>query len=100
VAYATGPRQSSLSRVRVPWDHSLTVTALLLWGALSDDRTGLIWYMLLALARVVFLGFESLGTRDHILLPHVRLPFSSPPTTRMVTMEVFDPVSTRVTAGD
>jgi hypothetical protein len=28
-------------------------------------------YMLLALTRVVFLGFESLGTRDHILLPQI-----------------------------
>jgi hypothetical protein len=26
---------------------------------------------------------------------HLRLPFSSPPTTRRVTVEVFDPASTR-----
>jgi hypothetical protein len=54
--------------------------------------------MLLALASVVFLGYESLGTRDHILLSDLRLPFSSPPTTRKVAVEVFDHASTRVTA--
>jgi hypothetical protein len=56
--YADGPRQRSLSRVRVPW-HSwpyFTVSVLI-------------------------------------------LPFSSPPTTRRVTVEVFDPASTRVTAS-
>jgi hypothetical protein len=41
--------------------------------------------MLLVLASAVFLGSESLGTRDHILLS---------PTTRKVTVEVFDPAST------
>jgi hypothetical protein len=40
--------------------------------------------MLQVLASIVFLGFESLGTRDHILL------------TRKVTVEVFDPASTRM----
>jgi hypothetical protein len=52
--------------------------------------------MLLALASAVFLGSESLGTRDHILLSDLRLPISSPLTTRRVTVEVFDPASTRV----
>jgi hypothetical protein len=52
-------------------------------------------YMLLVLASTVFLGSESLGTRDRILLSDLRLPFSSPPTTPMVTVEVFDPASTR-----
>jgi hypothetical protein len=52
-------------------------------------------YMLLALASAVILGSESLGTRDHILLSDLRLPISSPPTTRRVTMEVFDPASRR-----
>jgi hypothetical protein len=36
--------------------------------ALSDVRTGPLFYILLVLASVVFLGSESLGTRDHILL--------------------------------
>jgi hypothetical protein len=47
--------------------------------------------MLLALASAVLLGSESLGIRDHILLSQIlRLPFSSPSTTRRVTVEVFD----------
>jgi hypothetical protein len=53
-------------------------------------------YMLLALVSSVFLGPESLGSRDYILLPVLRLPFSSPPTTRRVTVEVFVPASTQV----
>jgi hypothetical protein len=53
-------------------------------------------YLLLALASAVFLRSESLGTRDHILLSDLRPRFSSPPTTRRVMMEVFDPVFTRV----
>jgi hypothetical protein len=82
-------------------------------------------YMLLILVSAVFLGSESLGTRDHIVLSQIwdfsfrrllrlagsrwrystwpyctvsdlRLPFSSPPTTRRVMVEVFDPASTRV----
>jgi hypothetical protein len=40
----------------------VTVTVLFLWGALSDERSGLSLYMLLVLASAVFLGFESLGT--------------------------------------
>jgi hypothetical protein len=54
-------------------------------------------YMLLALASAVLLGSESLCSRDNILLSqYLRLPFSSPPTTGRVTVEVFDPASTRV----
>jgi hypothetical protein len=45
-----------------------TVTALFLWGALSDERTGLSFVY----ASGVFLGSESLGTRDHILLSEFR----------------------------
>jgi hypothetical protein len=52
---ATGPRQRSKSRVRVPWD-----------------------------------------SRPYFTVSDSRLPFSSPPTTRRVTVEVFDPASTRV----
>jgi hypothetical protein len=54
--YAAGPRQRSLSRVRVPWDS---------------------W--------------------PYFTVSDLRLPFSSLPTTRRVTVEVYEPVSTRVT---
>jgi hypothetical protein len=52
-------------------------------------------YLLLAVASAVIFGSESHRTRDHILLSQFqRLPFSSPPTTRRVTVEVFVPAST------
>jgi hypothetical protein len=35
-------------------------------------------------------------SRSYFTVSDLRLPFSSPPTTRRVTMEVFDPASTRV----
>jgi hypothetical protein len=67
------------------------------WGVLSDVRTGLSFYMLLALASVVFHGSESLGSRDHILLSQILeynfcglLRFAG----RRVMVEVFDLAST------
>jgi hypothetical protein len=54
--YAAGPRQRSLSRVRVPWI-----------------------------------------SRPYFTVPVLRLPFLSPPTSRRVTVEVFDHASTRET---
>jgi hypothetical protein len=37
--------------------------------------------------------------RPYFTVSDLRLPFSSPPTTRRVTVEVFDPASTRVSLG-
>jgi hypothetical protein len=51
--------------------------------------------LLLILASAVIFGSESRGTRDHMLLSQIGDFFSSPPTTRRVTLEVFDPVSSR-----
>jgi hypothetical protein len=74
--------------------------------------------LLLVLASAVNLGSESRGTHDRILLsqipdspnlegqvpsgtgwlsytPRHWVPFSSPPTTRRATVEVFEPASTR-----
>jgi hypothetical protein len=55
----------------------------------------------LTVSQSVSLGVEPhLGLMIRYLLPyftvsHLRLPFSSPPTTRRVTVEVFEPASTR-----
>jgi hypothetical protein len=76
--------------------------------------------LLLVLASAVILGSEFLGTHDHILLSQIRdtlnlegqvsvfisprnrvasysprhwVPLPSPPTTRWVTAEIFDPAS-------
>jgi hypothetical protein len=45
-----------------------TVAALLMWGALSDERTGLSFTIAAGLASAVILGSASLGTRERILL--------------------------------
>jgi hypothetical protein len=53
-------------------------------------------YMVLALASAVFLGSESLGTRDHILLSQIwDFPFVASYDLQGHTVEVFDPASTR-----
>jgi hypothetical protein len=50
----------------------LIVTILCFCGAPSLTRGRVcLLYMLLALANAVFLGFESLGTHDHILLSQI-----------------------------
>jgi hypothetical protein len=51
--------------------------------------------MLLVLASAVFLGSETPGT-----VSYLRLPVSSPPTARKVTVEVFEPASTRAAHDD
>jgi hypothetical protein len=73
-----------------------TGTGLLLWGALSDDRAGL-----------SFTIGAGPRQRNHSRVPvprdprpyfsvsDSRLPFSSPPTTRRATVEVFDPATAR-----
>jgi hypothetical protein len=74
----------------------VTVTVLFLWGALSDERTGLSFVCAagpcqrnLSRVRVPW------DLRPYFTVSDLRLPFSSPPTTRRVTVEVFDPASTR-----
>jgi hypothetical protein len=101
------------------YDHILSDSCgFFMWGALCDERTGLRLQLLLNLASAVILGSYSRGTRDHILLSQIRdssnlegqVPvfisprkrvarlypqavgsFSSPPTTRRATVEVFEP---------
>jgi hypothetical protein len=69
-----------------------------MWGALSDERTGLSFVYAagpcqrcLAQVRVPW------DSRPYFTVSDLRLRFSSPPTNRRVTVEVFDPASTRVT---
>jgi hypothetical protein len=72
---------------------------LVFWGALSDERMGLSFVYTAgpcqrSLSRVPF-PWHSL---PYFTGSDLSLLFSSPPTTRRVTVEVFDPASTRVTA--
>jgi hypothetical protein len=80
---------------RTEYGIRLTVTFLIPWGALSDERTGLSFVCAAgsyqrSLSRVLF----HWDLRPYFTVSHLRLPFLSPPTTRRVTVEVFDPAST------
>jgi hypothetical protein len=67
-----------------------------LWCALSDERTGLSFVYAAgschrSLSRVRVPWYS----RPYITVSYLRLHFSPTPTTRRVTVEVFDPASTR-----
>jgi hypothetical protein len=79
----------------------LTITVLLLWGALSDERTGLSFIYAAGLRqRSLSRTQVPWDSWPYFTLSYLRLPFSSPPTTRRVTVEVFEPASTRVGLTD
>jgi hypothetical protein len=68
-----------------------------LWSALSVERAGLFFVYAAgpcqrSLSRVRVPWYS----RPYFTVSDLRLPFSSPPTTRRFTVEVFDPASTRV----
>jgi hypothetical protein len=94
---ATDGQSISKSWCRAPPDIccSLTVTVLFLWGALSDERTGLSFLYAAGLCQPslsrVRVPWDSW---PYFIVLDLRLPFSSPPTTRRVTVEVFEPAST------
>jgi hypothetical protein len=78
--------------LRPDFDYCLTVAGLLIWGALSDERTGLSFLYAvgpcqgsLSRLRVPW------DSRPYFTVSDLRLPFSSPPKTRRVTVEVFHP---------
>jgi hypothetical protein len=74
----------------------VTVTVLFWWGALSDERSGLSFvYAAGRCQRSLSRVRVAWDLRPYFTVSDLRLPFSSPPTTRRVTVEVFDPASTR-----
>jgi hypothetical protein len=65
-------------------------------GALSDERTGLSFAIATGpRQRSPSRVRDPLDSPPYFTVPDSRLPFSSPPTTRRATVEVFDPASTR-----
>jgi hypothetical protein len=73
----------------------LTVTFLIPWGALSDERTGLSFLCAAGpCQRSLSRALVPWDLRPYFTVSDLRLPFSSSPTTRRVTVEVFDPAST------
>jgi hypothetical protein len=76
---------------------SLIIMVLFLWGALADERTGLSFvYAAGTRQRSLSWVRVSLHSWPYFTVSDLRLPFSSPPTTRKVTVEVFYPASTQV----
>jgi hypothetical protein len=67
-----------------------------MWGALSDDRTCLSFTFAAGPRQrshsPIRVPWDS---RPYVTASDLRLPFSSPPTTRRVTVEVYDPASRR-----
>jgi hypothetical protein len=77
------------------------VTVLFFWGALSDERSGLSFVCAAGpCQRSLSLVQVPWNLRPYFTVSDLRLPFSSPPTTRRITVEVFDPASTRVHITD
>jgi hypothetical protein len=67
-----------------------------MWGALSDERTGLSFTITAGPRQSSHPRVRvSWNWRPHFTVPDSRLPFSSPPTNHRATMEVFDPAYTR-----
>jgi hypothetical protein len=78
-----------------------TVAGLLIWGALSDERTGLSFTIATGpRQRSHSRDRVSWDSRPYFTVSDSRLLFSSPPTTPRVTVEVFDPSTTRVSPLD
>jgi hypothetical protein len=68
----------------------VTVTGLFLWGALSDEMSGLSSvYAAGPCQRSLSRVRVPWDLRPYFTVSHMRLPFSSPPTTRRVAVEVF-----------
>jgi hypothetical protein len=72
-----------------------TLADLLMWGALSDERTGLSFTTASGPRQRSHRIRVPWDTRPYFTASDSRLPFSSPPTTCRATMEAFDPSSTR-----
>jgi hypothetical protein len=73
-----------------------TVAGLLIWDALSDERKGLSFKTAAGpRQRCHSRAWVPCDSRPHFTVSYSRLPFSSPPTIRRATVEVFYPASTR-----
>jgi hypothetical protein len=72
-----------------------TIAGLLMWGALSDERTGLFFTIAASpRQRSHFRVRFPWNSWPYFTVSDSRIPFSSPPTTCRTTVEVFDPAST------
>jgi hypothetical protein len=73
-----------------------TIACLLMWSALSDEKTGLSFTIAAGPRQRSHSSVRvPWDLRPYFTVSDLRLSFSSPPTTRRVTVEVFDPASAR-----
>jgi hypothetical protein len=73
-----------------------TFVGLLTWGALSDERTDLSFTIAAGPRQYSHYRIRvPWDSRPYFTVSDSKLPFSSPPTARRDTVEVFDPASTR-----
>jgi hypothetical protein len=82
--------------LRLNFYYCQTVVGLFMWGALSDERMDLSFTIPPGPRQRSY--FRVRVPRDswpYFTVSDSRLPFSSPPTTRRVTVEVFNLASTR-----
>jgi hypothetical protein len=102
-SYVTTDGQSaSLSWIKEPiWGlrsdfyYCQRVAGLLIWGALSDERTGLSFAIDAGSLQSSHSRIRvARDTRQYFIVSDSRLPFSSPPTARRATVEVFETAST------
>jgi hypothetical protein len=88
--------KASIWGLRPDFYYRQTIAGLLMWGAFSDERTSLPFTIAAGPRQHshsrVRVPWDS---RPYFTVPDSRIPFSSPPTTRRATVEVFDPASTR-----
>jgi hypothetical protein len=100
----TGGQPASLSWNTAPvWGlrphfyYCQTVAGLLMWGAHSDERTGLLFTIAAGPhQRSHFWVRVPWDSWPYFTVSDSRLPSSSPPTTRRATVEVFEPAFTKV----
>jgi hypothetical protein len=79
----------------------VTVTVLFLWDALSDERSDLSFVCAAGLCQRSLSRVRiPWDLRPYFTVWNLRLPFSSPPTSRRVKVEVFDPASKRVVSDE
>jgi hypothetical protein len=99
----TDGQSASLSWIKAPicglrpdLYYRQTVAGFLMWGALSEERTDLS-FTIAAGPRQHSHSWVRVpwDSRPYFTVSDSRLPFTLPPTTRRVTVEVFDLTSTR-----
>jgi hypothetical protein len=99
VSLCVEPHLGLMTRYLLLFD-SYGLVFFFLWGALSDERTGLSFiYAVGPCQRSLFRARVPWDWRPYFTVSDLRLPFSSPPTTRRVTVEVLDSASTRTWMG-